>query len=177
MWRYMDTNVAEDMVHRVEPLHVLPKGSIGAELGVQFGHHAEQLLNIVKPLGMLLVDIWPKDSHFEQITARFGDRENVTILRNSTLEVAAELKNESLDWVFVDANHEFDAVLDDGRAWYPKVKYGGYMIWHDWEIRGTREAIELVVMDTDLQFIAWARDRQRTVITKKIRPEEWGVVD
>jgi hypothetical protein len=37
-----------------------------------------------------------------------------------------------LDWVYIDALHAVDAVRQDLRAWYQKVKAGGLMSGHDY---------------------------------------------
>lgn len=40
-------------------------------------------------------------------------------------------ENESIDCVWVDALHDYDSVLKDLNAWYPKVKKGGILGGHD----------------------------------------------
>lgn len=46
---------------------------------------------------------------------------------------ASELyENESLDFVFLDASHEYLNVKEDLIHWYPKVKFGGIIAGHDY---------------------------------------------
>lgn len=40
-------------------------------------------------------------------------------------------KNESLDFVYIDANHFYDYVKKDIELWYPKIKKGGILAGHD----------------------------------------------
>jgi methyltransferase family protein len=40
--------------------------------------------------------------------------------------------DESCDFVYIDADHSFDAVTVDLRTWYPKLKVGGVMSGHDY---------------------------------------------
>jgi hypothetical protein len=48
-------------------------------------------------------------------------------------EIAANLfTDESLDFAYIDANHTYEAVLDDIALWYPKVKSGGILAGHDY---------------------------------------------
>jgi len=41
-------------------------------------------------------------------------------------------QDNSLDFVYIDANHAYDYVVEDMEKWYPKVKNGGYLIGHDY---------------------------------------------
>ena len=50
-------------------------------------------------------------------------------------------RNGSLDWVFIDANHTYDAVLADILAWSPKLKASGLLSGHDFGLAGVAEAV------------------------------------
>ena len=41
-------------------------------------------------------------------------------------------KDESLDFVYIDANHAYDFVKEDLEMWWPKIKKGGYICGHDY---------------------------------------------
>lgn len=56
-----------------------------------------------------------------------------TLLEMDSLEACQEFADESLDYVFIDADHEYLPVLKDIRAWLPKVKFGGYLMGHDYK--------------------------------------------
>jgi hypothetical protein len=48
-------------------------------------------------------------------------------------EIASNMfQDESLDFVYIDANHAYDFVKQDIELWYPKVKKGGYLWGHDY---------------------------------------------
>ena len=50
-----------------------------------------------------------------------------------TSRLAAErYKILSLDFVYIDASHDYKSVQADINAWYPKVKPGGYIGGHDY---------------------------------------------
>jgi hypothetical protein len=51
-------------------------------------------------------------------------------LRMTSEEGSKTLPND-LDFVYLDGDHSAEAVLNDIRLWYPKVKVGGLLGGHD----------------------------------------------
>jgi len=54
------------------------------------------------------------------------------VIKGKSLEVAKTVKDNSLDWVYIDANHSYEAAKEDIAAWYPKVRIGGIVSGHDY---------------------------------------------
>jgi len=121
----------------------------GVEVGVQRGIYSEIILSRSRVTQLILVDPWREfggdyrdvanvaqaehDSAFaeaQQRLARFGER--ATFWRMTSLEAAAQVAAASIDFVYLDARHDYEHVMDDLRAWYPKVKPGGIMAGHDY---------------------------------------------
>lgn len=46
-------------------------------------------------------------------------------------DFAKKMNSESIDMLFVDADHSYPGVKKDYNAWYPIVKMGGYFAFHD----------------------------------------------
>lgn len=127
----------------------------GAEIGTFEGATASYLLKRFPELKLFCVDPFKEYSEFEsQMTqekmsrtefiarralAPFGDR--VEIIKNFSLNAAQLLPDESLDFVFIDAIHSYEAVLSDITAWYPKVRRGGLVSGHDYSWKGVAEAV------------------------------------
>lgn len=66
----------------------------------------------------------------------------VRILQGDSVAMAAEVKDGSLDFVYLDANHAYEAVLADLKAWLPKIKKGGIMAGHDYNhLYGVEKAV------------------------------------
>ena len=82
-----------------------------------------------------------------QRIAPFVDR--VTILRLPSVEAAREIADGSLDAVLIDALHFENAVMDDIRAWLPKLRPGGLMVGDDMSdyYPGVKMGVEKVFRD------------------------------
>lgn len=105
----------------------------GAELGVGSGHLFEALLQSCPDLHLIGVDTFQREerrARVRGIAMRFPGR--CTIYPMTTGEAAALVPDESLDFVFIDAGHSYDAVRDDIRNWTPKVRADGWLGGHDY---------------------------------------------
>lgn len=56
----------------------------------------------------------------------------VTPIRLESAKASKIYEDESLDFVFIDAAHDYENVMLDLKSWYPKVKKGGYFAGHDY---------------------------------------------
>lgn len=52
-------------------------------------------------------------------------------LKMKTTEAAQKIPNESVDYVYVDARHDYCGVAQDLEAYWPKLKAGGILAGHD----------------------------------------------
>ena len=106
----------------------------GAELGVDKGVLFNMLLSGCPELARLVgVDTCPvpkRRAHCESIVEDFPDRAELLVM--TTHEAAAHVPDGSLDFVFIDADHSYEAVADDISCWRPKVRVGGWLGGHDY---------------------------------------------
>jgi FkbM family methyltransferase len=122
----------------------------GVEVGVKEGEFSEHLLRHWAGAHLISVDPWledgaeayldianvPQAMHevFYQRTrtrlAPFGTRS--TIRRQTSTEAAERLPHHSLDFVYLDARHDYESVLEDLAAWADKVRPGGILAGHDY---------------------------------------------
>lgn len=57
--------------------------------------------------------------------------QRIGLMRLRSLDASGMVKDNSLDFAYIDADHSFPAALADAVAWYPKVKSGGVLGFHD----------------------------------------------
>lgn len=121
----------------------------GVEVGVFQGELSKRLLRGNETLNLTLVDSWgnyenaddfhskllPEEQaeaikHTVNNTSFAGER--VTILKMRSVMAATVVADQSLDFVFLDADHRREGVTADIQAWLPKVKPGGWIGGHDY---------------------------------------------
>lgn len=117
---------------------------IGAEIGVRRGINAEDVLKNLNIKKLYLIDSWQgrEGEGFKVAHDKFSGDKRVCIL-NVTSVMAASLITEPLDFVYIDADHSYENVLQDLCIWTKKVKLGGFVCGHDYvkEWHGVREAV------------------------------------
>jgi hypothetical protein len=69
------------------------------------------------------------------LNVRRSGHRRTYLLEMPSLEAAAQLPDASLDFVFIDGSHDHESVIADIRAWLPKVKPGGVLAGHDYDLR------------------------------------------
>ena len=68
----------------------------------------------------------------------------VTLLRALSTDAAASFQDGFFDWIYIDALHTYDAVSEDLRAWWPKLREGGLFSGDDY---GDKERTEYLTTD------------------------------
>lgn len=139
------------------------KLTLGAELGVQKGDNFRYLIENKDDLCLHGVDIWSEKEvrwngtssdklqfQPDSVNSEFlidlqewsKDYEGRAFFHRHFTTYAHKFFNDNeLDFIFVDAGHEYEDVKADIQAWYPKIKKGGYMIGHDINQAQVRRAV------------------------------------
>jgi len=104
---------------------------VGAEIGVYKGEFSEKLCNA--GLTLYAIDPWEKqESRYEHTKEVLASLPNCTIIRKTSMEAVDSFKDGSLDFVYIDANHEFRYIAEDLAEWSKKVRKGGIVSGDDY---------------------------------------------
>ena len=118
--------------------------TVGAEIGTASGRYAKVLLEDVPNLRLYCVDLWEVYPEYtdtiskEKIDKMYLDARKrllpykALIVRDTSMNAVKRFADESLDFVFIDANHDYKFVKEDIREWSKKVKKGGIVSGHDY---------------------------------------------
>lgn len=120
----------------------------GVEVGCAFGYFSARILKSWKGSKLYMVDPWSvlPDEDYREITNKTAPfngwyescRElsakdaRVKLVRNRSVEASSEFKDGELDFVYIDANHDYRHVLEDMDSWFSKLKPGGLLGGHDY---------------------------------------------
>lgn len=135
-----------------------PDGShfveVGTWLGKSAAYLAVEIANSNKNIKFDCVDLWESNQEYENENVV---KENVfyeTFLKNiepvrnflnpiklPSLEAAKLYKDNSLDFIFIDASHIYENVKNDIEAWYPKLKPQGILAGHDYDCNDVAKAV------------------------------------
>lgn len=129
---------------------------VGAELGVFRGGltflildhfpdlvlHAVDIFENLKETPSYRTDYYDFDRTYPEFLRKaegYGDR--LVIHKGYTHDVACEIEDGSLDFVFIDADHNYEGVRQDIIDWRPKLRPGGFLCGHDIHMPGVAKAV------------------------------------
>jgi hypothetical protein len=131
-------------------LESLPKGGVVAEIGVWEGDFSQRILDICQPRELHLIDPWkymPEFSNtgfgkkknadamgqkYHAVVARFAADPRVKVHRATSQTALAGMADGSLDWVYIDGNHNEPFIGNDIALCLQKVKADGVIAGDDY---------------------------------------------
>ena len=123
----------------------------GAEIGVSWGSYITEFLE--KGIEMIGIDPWEDSDNniyrkiisidgkygksidgvyklAKERTASYGKK--CKLVKKLSMDAIKDIPDRSLDFVYIDANHNFGYVAMDLASWCHKVKKGGFIAGHDY---------------------------------------------
>jgi len=140
----------------------------GVEIGTYRGQFAETMCKLIPELDLTCVDAWTvykgyKDYGVNDLeTVAYAEaktrseKHGFKLMKAWSLDAVKNFEDESLDFVFIDGNHDFRHVTEDVDEWSKKVKKGGIVAGHDFFRNhhkgfGVREAIPAWCQANDIK--------------------------
>lgn len=91
-------------------------------------------------VGQITSGSW--DDMCQKAYGAFRECPEVRIIRLDSVRASKLFQPESLDMVFIDADHSYEAVSQDIQAWLPIVRTGGILSGHDYGVYlGVKKAV------------------------------------
>jgi hypothetical protein len=127
----------------------MPKGARVAEIGVWEGHFSRRILDICAPAELHLIDPWlymPEfpntgfgrrknaelmEVKYRDVMAAFAADPRVRIHRATSEAALSAMPDASLDWVYIDGNHNEPFIGNDIALCLRKVKPDGIIAGDD----------------------------------------------
>jgi predicted O-methyltransferase YrrM len=136
---------------------------VGCEVGVCLGVTSEYYAQNIKTLKKLYcVDSYPeyvdwtgvvmnrekqdamKQHAFDRLK-RFHDK--IEFVYDDSENFSKRIENETLDFIFIDADHSYEGALSDFKLYFPLVKKGGIFAGHDFPLQGVNGALKDFLVD------------------------------
>lgn len=143
---------------------------VGCELGVSFGINLIYTLdNIDKITKVYAVD--PYQTYDDRVAGgeivstetieRVHDcflvnsqpyRDKIQLIRKTSDQAHLDIPDDSLDYIFIDGDHNYAQTLRDIRNYYPKVKSGGIFAGHDIHLQDVTRALTEFILEIGLDL-------------------------
>jgi hypothetical protein len=115
----------------------------GVEIGVERGVYSERICRAIPGVKLYCIDPWKTYPEYrehvtqEQLDAFYEETKeklktyDCKVIRGFSEEVYRDFPDESLDFIYIDGNHDFLHTTQDIAYWMPKVRHDGILAGHD----------------------------------------------
>lgn len=141
---------------------------IFVELGVYTGkstaYLAVEIINSKKDITLITIDNWSwrhDEIAYEYAATVFlknmepvRDKVDICLMTYDSMKAAHIFQNNSLNFVYMDTNHEFEHTKQELHLWYPKIMKGGTFAGHDYGENqfGVKKAVDEYVATYNLKL-------------------------
>ncbi len=170
---------------------------VGAEIGVGDGSYSKTLFETNPGVKMYGVDVWKIydnytayftetiAQYYEEVRRYFAPFPNYEIIKELSVDAVKRFDDNSLDFVYIDSNHQEPYITQDITEWSKKVRPGGIISGHDYcsgikAENGTRyfdviKATQKYAADNDIKpwFVLGLGERFPGIIKDRSRSWFW----
>lgn len=118
---------------------------VGVYEGKSLAYLVVEAINSGKPIEVVGIDAFPWEGLEEKFKSNMAPLNGkFTYHKSESSEGSKLFQNESVDMVFIDADHVYERVKADIAAWLPKIKKGGIIAGHDYNYQhpGVLQAVD-----------------------------------
>ena len=128
--------------------------NLAIEIGVYRGDFSAEFAGLWEGKNLHLVDPWctPKcdgelsgtETDFDFVKKRFINTPSITLVRKYSEVASFNYGDNSVDFIYIDADHTYESVYNDLFLWWPKLHKGGILAGHDFfvvDYPGLTEAV------------------------------------
>ena len=148
----------------------------GIEIGVKEGVFSKHILENSNNLNLYLLDCWDNQPDLKYHDVSNVDNQtqvqfmkntisnvskffhNVKIIKGYSDEFVNFFEDNFFDFIYIDANHSYEAVKNDINKWFPKIKKGGLFAGHDYldavnsnGVFGVKSAVDEFALQNNLK--------------------------
>ena len=164
---------------RIGPLYDynIPEGAKIAEIGVALGEFSEVLLKAIHPSHFYAVDMFSDtmegfwggkqfkgagithEQYYSNKFKSFIENGKLSMHKGISWEVIKEIPDDSLDYAYIDAAHDYESVRNDINAIYPKMKKHSILQFNDYTFLqdfGVIPAVNEFVIKTNSEVLFYS---------------------
>lgn len=140
---------------------LFPRNGVVAEVGAHTGAFSSQIIAACRPRLFLAIDAWRfipgeyerdpmnrRERNFRAAEQRcrqgVGTASQVAVVNALSEEAALMFADESMDAVYLDADHTEPGIRGDIERWWPKIRSQGVLAGHDYTERDWIDVIPVV---------------------------------
>ena len=138
------------------------------EIGVQEGRHFKLMIEH-NPKIAVAIDPWFDNGTVSQNGSGYSqkaldeqylylkdlekEKPFIQVVRECSVDAVSHYPEEYFDFVYIDGDHTYEAVLADINHWYPKVKKNGFLVGDDYiNVTKTRNGLKFGVIKAVNEF-------------------------
>jgi len=136
---------------------------IAAEVGVREGYFSKFILDNTSIKKLYAIDPWENNAELSDcetvfrtckgLLDPFGDR--AEMVKGYSPFAAEMFEDNSLDFIYIDGLHDYESVKADIAGFYPKLKVGGIISGHDYQLEdwpGVYNAVNEFISQNELEI-------------------------
>ena len=135
---------------------------LGVEVGVRTGWYAKYILDHTD-MTLHAIDPWENNAELANAESVYAEcqarlsayTDRVKIVKAYSPAVTGEYEDGILDFIYIDALHDYESVKKDMTAWWPKLRVGGILAGHDFSPShwpGVVRAVHEFTQEKEVQY-------------------------